>query len=169
MGVIANKMVFDLISKVTEKIRKKLNDEKKEYVSVKIYTDYPVESRTVREEVFMAEQGFSYDYDKLDDTATHFVLFYKDMAVGACRVFKSEKDDTYLMGRLAVKKEYRGKDFGSMLVDAAKEYVKAVGGDSIILHSQLQAKGFYEKNGFCEFGEIEYEENCPHIWMKVTV
>ena len=36
----------------------------------------------------------------------------------------------------------------------------------ISLHAQLQAKPFYEKLGFVAYGEIDYDEDCPHTWMK---
>ena len=28
---------------------------------------------------------------------------------------------------------------------------------------------FYEKLGFQAYGEIEYEEHCPHTWMKKII
>ncbi len=49
------------------------------------------------------------------------------------------------------------------------EYVKSIKGESVILHSQMQAKEFYKKQGFKEYGDIEYEEDCPHIWMKLKL
>lgn len=138
-------------------------------MEIKIYDDYPIEARTVREEVFIVEQGFSYDYDEIDDYATHFVLFDGDTPVGACRVFRGETQGEYILGRLAVKKEYRGRALGSMLLDRARKYVETEGGEYLALHSQLQAKEFYSKNGFQEYGEIELEEGCPHIWMRISV
>ena len=45
----------------------------------------------------------------------------------------------------------------------------SVGYNELYLHSQLRAKKFYEKCGFVSFGEIELEENCPHIWMKKSL
>ena len=90
----------------------------------------------------------------------------EDVPIGTCRIFEGEKNGIYVLGRLAVKKEYRLKGIGSMLVKSATEYVKNIGGISLILHSQLRAKDFYLKLGFKEYGEIEYEAGCPHIWMK---
>ncbi len=169
MGVVANQMAFDLIAKITNKIKEKLKRKKAENIEVKRCREFLPEARSVREEVFIHEQGFSYDYDEIDDIAMHFVMFEKGSPVAACRVFESEGKGTFVLGRLAVKKVCRGRDFGSMMLDAAMEYVESVGGDSLILHSQLQAKDFYAKNGFEEYGEIEYEEECPHIWMKKAV
>ena len=37
---------------------------------------------------------------------------------------------------------------------------------NVCLHAQLQAKPFYEKLGFKAYGEIDYDEDCPHTWMK---
>ncbi len=135
----------------------------------RIYNEFPREAKTVREEVFIYEQGFSYDYDEIDDIATHIVMFDNDTPIGTCRVFESENIGVYVLGRLAVKNEYRGRGIGSMLVESAKKYATKIGGKSLNLHSQLQAKGFYSKLGFAEYGEIEYEEDCPHIWMKIEI
>lgn len=38
-------------------------------------------------------------------------------------------------------------------------------GEYIMLHAQIQAQQFYEKQGYLSYGGIEYDENCPHIWM----
>lgn len=45
------------------------------------------------------------------------------------------------------------------------EIVYQYKGEYIMLHAQIQAQQFYEKQGDLLYGEIEYEENCPHIWM----
>lgn len=136
-------------------------------MTTRVFNEFTHEAKMVREEVFIYEQGFSYDYDEIDDIAIHMVMFDDDVPIGACRVFESEKSGIYVLGRLAVKKQCRGRGVGSMLVESVKKYVSHIGGKSLILHSQLQAKEFYAKLGFEEYGEIEYEENCPHIWMKI--
>ncbi len=135
----------------------------------KIFSEFVPEAKRVREEVFIYEQGFSYDYDEMDNVSVHIVGFEGDEPIAACRVFESENKGVFILGRLAVKKACRNRGFGGEMVDAAKEYAKSVGGRHLILHSQLQAKGFYEKLGFREYGEIEYEEDCPHIWMKTEL
>lgn len=138
-------------------------------MKVKIYNKPSEKGMAVREEVFIKEQGFSYDRDEIDDTAYHIVLFEGETAVGVCRVFESDEKNVYILGRLAVAKEHRGKGYGGMIVKKAIEYIKELNGKSLILHSQMQAKEFYEKLGFAEYGEIEYEEGCPHIWMKLKI
>lgn len=137
-------------------------------MEVKIYNKPSKKGMAVREEVFIKEQGFSYDRDEIDDTAYHIVLFDGETAVGVCRVFESDEKNVYILGRLAVAKENRGKGYGKIIIEKAVEYVKSLKGESLILHSQMQAKDFYKKQGFIEYGEIEYEEGCPHIWMKIS-
>lgn len=138
-------------------------------MEVKIYNKPSEKGMAVREEVFIEEQGFSYDRDEIDDTAYHIVLFEGETAVGVCRVFESDEKNVYILGRLAVAKENRGKGYGKIIIEKAVEYVKSLNGESLILHSQMRAKEFYKKQGFKEYGEIEYEEGCPHIWMKLKL
>lgn len=136
-------------------------------MNLKVYTGFPADAMTVRETVFVLEQGFRDEFDQIDGYATHFVMYDGEKPVGVCRVFA--QDGAYILGRLAVLKDYRGKKLGSRLVQAALEHVKSVGGRVMRLHSQCRAAGFYEKLGFTAYGEIEYEEDCPHIWMKKEI
>lgn len=136
-------------------------------IRIKEYDYLPEEAKKIREEVFIKEQGFLSEYDDIDNRAIHLLAFNKKEYFGTLRLFTKEDDDkTYILGRLAVKKDARGKKIGSMLVNYAVKYVKNKGGKKLILHSQLHATEFYKKLGFIEFGEIEYEEDCPHIWME---
>lgn len=132
----------------------------------KIYESLPNEAKEIRETVFLKEQGFSKEYDEIDKIATHIVLFDGDIPLATCRVFLGEVPGTYLLGRLAVTKEYRGMGVGRRMLKEAEACVREKGGNCLTLHSQLHAKGFYEKSGYIAYGEIEYEEDCPHIWMR---
>ena len=133
------------------------------------YNEYCAAAKTVREKVFIEEQGFSYDYDETDEIAVHMVMFDGDAPVAACRIFAGDKPDVYILGRLAVKKAYRSRGIGSALLEKAKAQAKKLGAKKLILHSQMQAQDFYAKNGFAAYGEIEYEEDCPHIWMQTEL
>ena len=138
-------------------------------MEIRIFEGLPDEAKYIRETVFVKEQGFTDEYDENDATAKHFVMFDGEKAVATCRVFEKEEKGVYMFGRMAVLKEMRGKDLGSRMMDAVKEFVGGNGGKMIVLHAQLQAKGFYEKNGFTAYGEIECEQDCPHIWMKKEI
>ena len=84
-------------------------------------------------------------------------------------MFFSNERNTYLLGRLAVVRDSRGKNIGRMIVEAAEKHIKENGGNELQLHAQCRITAFYEKIGFSPFGDIEYEEDCPHIWMKKEI
>lgn len=124
----------------------------------------PDEAFDIRKTVFMDEQGFKDEMDDIDSIATHFLVFDGENAVATCRIFL--KNGEFILGRFAVLKEYRNKGIGRLLLAFVEETVLKMGYNSIKLHSQIRAKDFYQKCGFIPFGEIELEEDYPHIWMK---
>ena len=121
----------------------------------------PPEAIAIREEVFMKEQGFQDEFDAIDASATHLVLFDNKTPVGTCRFYT--EDGVYLIGRIAVIKSHRGKHLGATLLEAA---IRSDGGTLTRLHAQCRAQTFYEKQGYRAFGEIGLDEGCPHIWME---
>lgn len=139
-------------------------------MKIEKFTPAPQQAIDVRIEVFVNEQGFRDEFDDIDEIATHFVAFDEaQRPIGTCRVFASDEDKVYLLGRLAIVKEYRGKGLGSEIVAYAEGYVKEIGGKELRLHAQCRVAEFYEKIGYTAFGEIGEEEGCPHIWMKKTL
>jgi predicted GNAT family N-acyltransferase len=124
-------------------------------------------AKSIREEVFVKEQGFVDEFDETDQKATHIILYNeKDRPIATCRVFTENDPNAYILGRLAVVKDYRGEGLGSYVVEQAEKCVCEKGGKSISLHAQYRAKEFYQKLGYQEYGPIENEQGCPHIWMK---
>lgn len=121
----------------------------------------------IRQTVFMEEQGFQNEFDEVDKTATHIVMYNQhNESIATCRVFESEEKDTFILGRLAVIKQYRGNHIGSKLVEEAEKIIISKGGKSLCLHAQCRVKDFYAKLGFEEYGSEDEDEGCPHIWMK---
>lgn len=139
-------------------------------MEITVYDNFPDCAKEIRKTVFIDEQGFQDEFDETDNKAAHFVMFYEDKTpVATCRVFWNEVMSAYALGRFAVVKKYRGKKIGSALMKEVEEYVQKNGGKDIVLHAQCQAAGFYKKSGFTEFGNIEEEQGCPHIWMRKSV
>ena len=127
----------------------------------------PDSAKFVRKSVFEDEQGFVDEFDETDEIATHFVMFNEnDEPIATCRIFPDAERDTYILGRLAVVKDYRNKNLGSAIMYEAEQYIVKIVGKSIILHAQYQATGFYEKLGFVTFGDMDDEQGCPHVWMR---
>ena len=71
---------------------------------IKLYDEIPEEAKTIREAVFIKEQGFKDEFDEIDDVAKHVLLFDGDIPVGTCRFFFSEERNCYVIGRIAVRK-----------------------------------------------------------------
>lgn len=123
----------------------------------------------VRTSVFVNEQGFSaeIEIDDIDKTAYHIVMFDGPKPIATGRVFPERpgNKDTYVIGRVAVLKRYRGEGVGFKLMATLEECAKSLGAKKAILGAQLQAKEFYEKCGYREYGEGYMEEQCPHVHM----
>lgn len=134
--------------------------------TTKIYNYLPKEALSLREEVFLVEQGFEREKDEIDDIATHLVVYDNDVTIATARLYAT---DGYVVGRICVKKGYRGRGLGGVLLATAEKIAKDKGGTTIRLHAQLRAKEFYERYGYKAYGDIEYEEWCEHIWMKKTI
>lgn len=122
--------------------------------------------KSIRKKVFMEEQGFENEFDDVDNSSIHIVLYDNETPVATCRVFKGEEDNTYILGRLAVIKEYRGRSIGMDMLKEAEKLVIRNNGSSIKLHAQCRVKHFYALAGYVEYGNVEDDEGCPHIWMK---
>lgn len=138
-------------------------------MEIKVFNSLPKDSLDLRITVFVNEQGFVDEVDEADSFATHLVMYDNDKPVATCRFFLKEDNETYMFGRLCVLKEYRGQSLGREMLKKVEEIVKEKGGKAIILHSQYHAKDFYIKCGFTQQGEIDYEQNKPHAWMRKEV
>ncbi len=133
---------------------------------IKTYHTLPLEAKEIREEVFMKEQGFVNEFDDIDSIATHLVLFWEGQPAGVCRFFPTKEPGVWDFGRLAVRKAYRDKHLGSLLVQEAERQIRDQGGAKLALMAQIRVQKFYEKNGYTPFGEPCDDEGCPHIWME---
>lgn len=132
---------------------------------VEIYNSLPQEAATIREDIFLNEQGFSVEFDDIDNYATHILLRMGEEVVGTCRFFYSEERKSYAIGRVAVVKKYRGKGYGSMLIKAAEKEIVKLGGTKIYISSQCRASDFYASLGYKKTGSEYMDEFCPHIGM----
>lgn len=136
-------------------------------MEIKIYEKLPKEAIDIRESVFVKEQGFKNELDDIDDTAKHIVIFDSFLnPIATCRFFYSEERKCYVIGRVAVKKEFRGENLGSELLNFAENEIRKNEANCIELSAQEGSKLFYEKNGYLSTGDFHYDENCLHVWMR---
>ena len=97
-------------------------------ISFKAYDSLPKEAVFIRTTVFVDEQGFREEFDVDDRNALHILMFDGDKAIGTCRVIYSKKHESITVGRVAVLKEYRGKNLGkAMMLFCEKEIVNRYG------------------------------------------
>lgn len=129
------------------------------------YESLPPEAAMIRQEVFVEEQGFVVEFDEIDDIAKHIVLFKDETPVGTCRFYWSKEKASHVLGRVAVRKAFRGQCFGQALLQEAEQQVRTLQGQSLCLAAQVRAKPFYEKQGYLAAGDEFLDEGCPHIWM----
>ena len=71
-----------------------------------------------------------------------------------------------MFGRLAVRKAYRGRSLGALLLAEAEREIKKAGGRTVCLHAPEAGTALYEKQGYAAYGETDFDEGCPHVWMK---
>ena len=133
---------------------------------IEAYKILPKEAIEIREEVFVREQGFQEEFDETDDSAVHLVLFCDGLPAAVCRIYPGAREGEYGVGRLAVRRPYRGKDLGALLLAGAEREIRKAGGASVCLHAQRQAEPFYAKQGYTAFGATDFDEGCPHVWMR---
>ena len=136
---------------------------------IKVFGELPKDALDLRITVFVDEQGFVDEVDEFDSVSTHLVMYENEKPIATCRFFLKEDNVTYMFGRLCVLKEYRGKSLGREMLKKVEELVREKCGKAIILHSQYHAKPFYERCGFTQQGEIDYEQNKPHAWIRKDV
>ena len=127
---------------------------------IKIYGEIPQEAEAIRKSVFMKEQGFKDEFDETDRLARHVLLFKGDIPVATCRFFFSEERACYVIGRIAVSKEFRGKRYGEKLLQGAERAVSDLGGKRIELSAQCRVTEFYKKQGYTE---LEDEIGRAHV------
>lgn len=108
-------------------------------------------------------------FDEIDHQARHIVVFNGEVPVGTCRFYWDQERNSYVLGRVAVRKAFRGQSLGLMLVQECEKQVIASKANKLFLAARVRVKEFYEKQGYTAIGQEFLEEYCPHIWMYKTL
>ncbi|MGN0455947.1 MAG: GNAT family N-acetyltransferase [Acutalibacteraceae bacterium] len=135
-------------------------------IKVQITSELPQCAKDIRQEVFINEQGFINEFDDIDKRAWHLVVYDEETPLACCRFFRGDTPNEFIIGRLAVLKEHRGKQLGALMMQEAEKYIKSIGGEKLSLSAQLRVREFYEKQGFTASGETYFDEYCEHIHME---
>ena len=121
----------------------------------------------LRSEVFIVEQECPFqDVDGRDPEAHHLLLYENNILCGYTRIFSK---NTYFkeasFGRTVVKKKYRGKGYGHVLVKESITFLKSKEENTIKISAQSYLKKFYLSYGFIPKGDEYLEDNIPHTAM----
>ena len=127
------------------------------------------DAKKIRQEVFIEEQKFKYEFDDIDTFAKHVVAYIDDVPVGCARFFSKNDNDDFRIGRIAVVKNKRKQQLGSKIISFCENEIRNLGGKNIVLSAQVNAKNFYEKLGYVPFSEEYLDEHVPHIAMKKSL
>lgn len=124
------------------------------------------DSYSVRRKVFIEEQQIDEkaEFDGSDKLSTIVVVYVDNFPVATGRLIV--KNDCMMLGRIAVLKEQRGKNYGAIVVKLLVNEAFNKGYDMQYIHAQTQAIGFYQRLGFVKYGNEFIEDGIPHYNMK---
>jgi predicted GNAT family N-acyltransferase len=124
-------------------------------------------AKKLRVQVFCDEQGVSRDeeLDGLDDEATQVVALDESGIVATCRL-RYPEGGVCKLERMAVEPGLRKLGVGGRLLAGAEEEARRAGAETMILHSQLSAREFYDSHGYEAEGEIFVDADIEHIRMR---
>ena len=128
----------------------------------------PEDSAEIRREVFVDEQGFTDEFDEFDEISTHIVIYDNNTPIATLR-FYSEGGGSYHIGRVAVRRSRRKEGLGRVLIDEAIKAVRELGGTALTVGAQENKAGFYARCGFLPEGERYFEQNYPHVKMRLKI
>lgn len=130
------------------------------------YENNFADAKIIRKEVFVQEQGFTNEFDTLDKTAVHVTMYANGILIGCARVYKNEEEKVLHIGRIALRKAYRGLGLGRILVESCEAYGIKQGDRKFVLDAQCRMQGFYEALGYHIEGVVHMDEHVPHIQMS---
>lgn len=126
-------------------------------------------AKAIRFEVFVAEQHVpvELELDEYDATARHWLAIADGEAIATARAVS--KDYGWKIGRVAVRRPWRGQGVGLALMRAILESARAEGVGELRLESQTHALAFYGRLGFVAEGPEFDDAGIPHRLMRLII
>lgn len=123
----------------------------------------------IREEVFCSEQGIAKELerDALDNGAIHVLVNDHGSNVATGRLLNI--NGVHYIGRVAVRKEERGKYYGDFVVRMLVDKAFRNGAQEVRIEAQKPTIPFYKKIGFIEDGEEHREAGIQHVPMVIKL
>ncbi len=117
----------------------------------------------IRREVFIEEQGVPepLEFDGLDPAALHWLATGPGHEpIGTLRMLPSGQ-----IGRMAVRRPWRGHGIASRLLECALEAACQHGRDTVWLNAQSDRLGFYARHDFFIISDMFEDAGIPHRRM----
>ena len=121
----------------------------------------------LRYTVFVQEQGVpeERERDELDGDCWHVLARdHAGVPIGCGRLTPEHK-----IGRMAVRKEWRGYGVGTGLLRELIGRARTQGWPEVALDAQVSAISFYEREGFSAHGDVFDDAGLPHRKMRMTL
>ncbi len=136
-------------------------------VSEKFTLGMSEDAKLIRQEVFVEEQGFQYEFEDKDSKLWTLVLYLDGTPISTGRIEPLDPE-TFQIGRIAVRKPYRHMKVGTYTMKYLMNKILSLGGRVAVVHAQVDKMGFYHSLGFKEDKESPryYEEHVEHSIMK---
>ena len=130
------------------------------------WPDYAFALTRVRFEVFVDEQQVpeSLELDGLDPDCLHAAAISAGEVIGTGRLLADGR-----IGRMAVLRGWRHAGVGSCILEVLIESARQRGDTEVRLASQLDAVGFYQRQGFVASGEVFMDAGIPHRTMRLEL
>lgn len=138
-------------------------------ISARFFNNVCDDTRFVREEVFMKEQGFENEFDELDSRSIHVGIYCGDEIAATGRLIVDSEKGTFTIGRVAVLPQFRHLHLGTEVMRQLEQKAKSMGAVTVQLSAQCRVRPFYEKNGYTASGEVYLDEHCEHIHMEKAI
>lgn len=132
-------------------------------MDIKVFNELNDDIVYIRTEVFMKEQGFDNEFDDLDYQSVFVVVYDGDVACGTGRCYRVDKG--FVIGRVAVLKEYRNQGIGKIILSSLEDEIRKMGSFYVELSAQQRVQVFYEKLGYTRVGDVYFDEHCAHVKM----
>ena len=119
--------------------------------------------KAIRFEVFVEEQKVpaEEEIDAHDPVSIHAIVWTDGTAAGCGRLLPDGH-----IGRMAVRKPYRGRGVGAFVLQHLIERARQRGDHEVVLSAQTHAMGFYQKFGFVVEGGEYLDCNIRHRDMR---
>jgi len=123
----------------------------------------------IRTTVFVDEQKVSIEeeIDEFEDSAIHFIGYENEVPVAASRL--RWVDEYGKIERVCILKEYRGKSYGTDMINRMEVEVTKKGYTKTKLNAQTRAVDFYKRLGYKVVSGEFLDAGIPHVTMTKQI